>query len=131
VTSGAVVLDASAVLALLNNEAGAPTVAGRLEGASISSVNWSEVVQKAISLGVDRTAEDMREDLAAVGLAVRDFSATQAEIAAGLWVSTREAGLSLADRACLALAIDLRASVLTGDRAWQGLAIGVEVVLIR
>jgi len=131
VTSGAVVLDASAVLALLNNEAGAQTVAGRLDGASISAVNWSEVVQKAISLGVDRTPADMRNELAAVGLVVRDFSAAHAEIAAGLWVSTREVGLSLADRACLALAIDMRASVLTGDRAWQGLAIGVDVILIR
>jgi len=131
VTSGAVVLDASAVLALLNNEAGAPTVAGRLEGASISAVNWSEVVQKAISLGVDRAPSDMREEMAAVGLSVRDFSATQAEIAAGLWMSTREVGLSLADRACLALAVDMRAPVLTGDRAWQGLEIGVEVILIR
>ena len=130
-TAGAVVLDASAVLALLNNEAGAEVVMGRLEGASISSVNWSEVVQKAISLGVDKAPADMREDLAAVGLAVRDFSTTQAEIAAGLWMSTREVGLSLADRACLALAIDMRAPVLTGDRAWQGLALGVEVILIR
>ena len=130
-TEGAVVLDASAVLALLNNEAGAQTVAGRLEGASISSVNWSEVVQKAIALGVDRAPAGMHDDLAAVGLAVRDFSATQAEIAAGLWMSTRDLGLSLADRACLALAIDMRAPVLTGDRAWQELAIGVEVILIR
>ena len=62
---------------------------------------------------------------------MRDFSATQAEIAAGLWTSTREVGLSLADRACLALAIDLRAPVLTGDRAWRDLPIGVEVILIR
>ena len=130
-TSGSVVLDASAVLALLNNEAGAEVVAGRLEGASISAVNWSEVVQKAISLGVDRAPAGMREDLAAVGLAVRAFSATQAEIAAGLWMSNRDLGLSLANRACLALAIDMRAPVLTGDRALQGLAPGVEVILIR
>jgi ribonuclease VapC len=130
-TAGAVVLDASAVLALLNNESGAQTVGGRLEGASISSVNWSEVVQKAVSLGVDRAPADMREDLGAVGLAVRDFSASQSEIAAGLWMSTREVSLSLADRACLALAIDLRVPVLTGVRAWRELAIGVEVILIR
>lgn len=129
-TGALVVLDASAVLALLNNEPGADAVAARLEGASISAVNWSEVVQKAISLGVDRAA-DMREDLAAVGLVVRDFSSAHAEIAAGLWTSTREVGLSLADRACLALAIDSHVPVLTGDRAWQDLAIGVEVILIR
>ena len=130
-TGGPVVLDASAILALLNHEAGADAVAARLEGASISSVNWSEVVQKAISLGVDRPPADMREDLAAVGLEVRDFSARQAEIAAGLWGSTREVGLSLADRACLALAIDLQVPVLTGDYAWRKLAIGIEVILIR
>jgi PIN domain nuclease of toxin-antitoxin system len=125
------VLDASALLALLNREAGAAQVAGKLDVAWISTVNWAEVVQKAIERGVARGPAEMREDLMAMGLELREFTAAQAEVAAGMWPSTRSIGLSLADRACLALALQSKAAVLTADRAWAGLVLGLDIQVIR
>lgn len=121
------VLDASALLAYLHNEPGGDSVT--LAAAIISSVNWSEVVQKAIAGGVK--TQGMRQDLESLGLVIADFSADEAELAAELWERTRGAGLSLGDRACLALGISKKLRVLTADRSWQDLDLGVEVRLLR
>jgi PIN domain nuclease of toxin-antitoxin system len=126
---GLCVLDASAVLALLNDEAGAEQVAGRLGEALISAVNWSEVTDRTLSIGLG--VGGLREDLEDLGLRVAGFDAVHAELAAVLHEPTREAGLSLADRVCLALADDLGAPAVTADRAWAGLDVGVEIELIR
>ncbi len=67
----------------------------------------------------------------AMGLELREFTAAQAEVAAGMWPSTRSIGLSLADRACLALALQSKAAVLTADRAWAGLVLGLDIQVIR
>jgi PIN domain nuclease of toxin-antitoxin system len=69
--------------------------------------------------------------LGSVGLSIEPFDARDAEMTARLWRPTRSAGLSLADRACLALALRLEAPVLTTDRAWVGLDHGVDVQVIR
>ncbi len=123
------VLDASAVLALLHGEEGAEVVEGLLEGAAISAVNWSEVCQRSLAREVEM--EGLRTDVEALGVAVLPFEAEDAERAAKLWPLTREVGLSLGDRACLALAIRSEVPAVTADRTWLGLDLGVDVRAIR
>lgn len=125
------VLDASAALALLRTEPGHDRVAELLPGSVISAVNYSEVVQKLAQLGSD-TAEDDTAVLIALGATVAPFDTTGAINAARLWQDTRSPGLSLADRACLALAAELPEGVaVTADRAWACLGLDVAVELIR
>ena len=95
----------------------------------MSSVNWSEVVQKALLRGAD--IRGMREDLIDLGLTVEHFTVWQAELAGRLAPQTRPLGLSLGDRACLALALDLGFPVLTGDRIGAGLKIELDIRVIR
>ena len=124
-----VVLDASALLAYLQDEPGRERVSAVIEQAVISTVNWAEVIGKARGRGVDTLG--LQEDLASLGLAFEPFSAVQADIAGRLEARTRPRGLSLADRACLALGSDRGAVVYTADRAWQRLDIDVTVEAIR
>jgi ribonuclease VapC len=124
-----VVLDASAVLALLQGEAGAGRVAAALEAAAISAVNLSEVAAKLAEAGVPEGAA--RDALDALGMEVVVFEAELAWAAGRLRTLTRAAGLSLGDRACLALGSARSARVLTADRAWIGLVPGVRVEVIR
>jgi ribonuclease VapC len=121
------VLDASALLALLFGEVGFEVVP--LEGSAVSAVNWSEVVQVAARRDADVVG--LADAIAAEGAVVVPFTAAQAEVAAALWVRTRAAGLSLGDRACLALARRYRVPALTADRAWGQMGVGVEVVVVR
>ena len=95
----------------------------------MSSVNWSEVLQKIqmFDLNPGITARG----LPALGLQILAFEMQDAENAADLWSQTRIYGLSLADRACLSLARRFRAEVLTADRAWQKVQVGVPIRLIR
>ena len=95
----------------------------------IGAVNWSEVAQKTRQKGLN--VEATRNLLVDVGLNIVPFSASQAEMAAQLWETTRHRGLSLADRACLALAMERKAPVLTADRTWTELGIDVEIRLLR
>ena len=125
----AYVLDASALLAVLNRESGAEVVAPLLGRAAISSVNWTEVLQRAIALGME--VGDVRDELTSLGLRILPFTAEDAEPTARLWSLTRQAGLSLGDRACLSLARKLGHPALTAERLWAGLDLGVEVRLIR
>ena len=125
----ACVLDASAILALLHSEPGGETIQKLLESAAVSSVNWSEVVQKALERKAE--VEGLRQEFEALGLRIVPFSASQAEQAA-LWrEQTRSLGLSLGDRACLALAAELGVPAVTTDRIWKDLALGVEVRTLR
>lgn len=123
------VLDASALLAYLHQEPGWEKVQAIVGTSCIGAVNWSEVAQKAVQKGLD--AETTRNLLTEMGLTIVPFSARQAEIAAQLWTETRERGLSLADRACLALAIDEEAPAVTADRSWAKLELGIEIQLAR
>jgi ribonuclease VapC len=123
------VLDASAVLALLQQEPGAEIVAAALQDSVISTVNWSEVLQKSISQEID--TQDMQSEFEALGVNIIPFSAPQANLAARLWQETKFLGLSLGDRACLALAIEQQATALTADKAWAQLKTGISIQLIR
>ncbi len=123
------VLDASALLALLNSEPGAGEVAGYAPRAAISSVNWCEVYGKLRAVGVD--GEALAGDIAEAGIVIVSFDDGDARAAGELLLSTRQAGLSRADRACLALAQRLGVPAVTADRTWASLGVAVEVTCIR
>ena len=123
------VLDASAVLALLQGEPGSGLVSARLPGATVSAVNFSEVVAKLADAGMPEA--EIRRALNPLGLEVRAFDQQDAIAAGLLRPLTRTFGLSLGDRACLALGAALSRPVITTERAWKKLKIGVDVVLAR
>jgi ribonuclease VapC len=123
------VLDASAVLALLAEEPGADEVEVLLDGSAMSAVNVSEVLQKSIQHGVD--TEGLEYDLQALGVEVHPFDLVHARAAAELWELAPKAGLSLGDRACLSLAAGLGAVAVTTDRRWSSLELGVSVRAVR
>lgn len=123
------VLDASALIALFDGEDGAEVVAELRRGSFISTVNLMEVSQAAMARSIPTGSR--RRELEDLGIAVVPFTAAQAESGATMLEATRGSGLSLADRACLALALELGATAVTGDRAWAEIDVGVEVKLIR
>ena len=123
------VLDASALLALLFGEPGAELVADLIaEGAVVSAVNLSEVATVLVRRGLepDGIIEPLRQQVA-----VEAFTDADALSAASLHPAGAKLGLSLADRACIALARRLGSSVATADQAWSGLDVGVEITVIR
>ncbi|BAZ22851.1 putative PilT protein [Kalymmatonema gypsitolerans NIES-4073] len=124
-----VVLDASALLAYLQDEPGSEAVEVVLAESVISSVNWAEVVQKSVAAGV--VIDGMREDLEALGLMIAPFTPEDAQMAGILWLQTRQAGLSLGDRACLSLGMGLDVSVLTTDQIWATLGLSLNVRVVR
>ncbi|WP_413171896.1 type II toxin-antitoxin system VapC family toxin [Anabaena azotica] len=123
------VLDASALLAYLKDEPGGDVVEAILAESVISSVNWAEVIQKAIAVNV--VVEGMLDDLLALGLVVEPFTWEDGEVAGRLWEQTRSFGLSLGDRACLSLGLRLGVVVLTSDRAWLNLDLGLDIRAVR
>ena len=128
-----VVLDASAVLAMLNEEPGAERVQAALAHAVIGAVNLAEVVTKLRGDGLSEAEAD--EVVGLFQFDTRPLTAKQAIASGHLRPATRELGLSLGDRACLALAAELGATALTADRDWAKLGsedIGpIAVELIR
>lgn len=127
--SKAAVLDASALLCLLNGEPGSERVLGALPTAVIGAANLAEVVSKLRERGL--SADEVQDVLGSLPLDVRPLTAAQAYAIGHLRPTTRNHGLSLGDRACLALAAELGTPALTADQAWAGLDIDVEVELIR
>ncbi|MFP4641723.1 MAG: type II toxin-antitoxin system VapC family toxin [Dehalococcoidia bacterium] len=123
------VIDASALLALLNAEPGSDVVAEALPGGAISTVNLSEVVAKLCEAGMPENA--IHQALQSLGLEVVPFYEDHAYQAGLLRASTRAAGLSLGDRACLSLAKRMGIAALTTDRTWEGLSVGANVRVIR
>ena len=124
-----IVVDASAVLALLNAEPGATVVEARLAGALISAVNLAEVHAKLADYGM--ADAEIRSAVDALALETIAFDVAMAHRAGQLRPATRALGLSLGDRACLALAQVANLPVLTADRAWAALDIGVRIETIR
>lgn len=124
-----IVLDASAVLALLFREPGHDRVAAVLDASALSSVNLAEVLSRFARDGRDVTAA--LSALLRSPIRVHPFDTDQAARCAALAPATQSLGLSLGDRACLALALTLGAPALTGDRVWAALDLGVDVRLIR
>lgn len=123
------VLDASALLAIAFREPGGEIAVRRMASACVSAVNYSEACAKMVDKGFD--AREAFGWLEALRLEVVGFDRVGAEQAATLRARARGAGLSFADRACLALAIDRGATAITTDRAWAGLDLPCAVELIR
>jgi len=125
-----IVLDASAVLAILNSEAGADKLTPRLlRDATVSTVNLAEVQSKLVSRGLD--PDDAWEAAISPVRESELFTGAQAKIAGGLVAQTRPLGLSLGDRACLALGIELGAPIYTADQSWKALRLGIPIHVIR
>jgi ribonuclease VapC len=129
------VLDASAFLAYLHDEPGSALVeAALLQGVVMSIVNWAEVLSKVADRGNDPQA--LVQELETQGVLGQDLeivAVTQADAVAiaQLRPLTKSIGLSLGDRACIALGQRLGLPVLTSDRAWEGVSLGVEIQVIR
>ena len=127
--NGANVADASAMLAALKNEPFGNVDPRELVGAAISAVNLCEVLSKLHDDGLSEAQAETA--VSAMDLRVVPFDERQARAAARLRWVTRHAGLSLGDRACLSLGERLGCPVVTADRVWASLNLGVEIVVIR
>ncbi len=107
------IIDASALLAWLHDEKGSQMVDEILDRSIISSINWSEVVQKSLSKGVEISG--MKEDIEALGIKIEAVEISTAELASYIWLQNKNLGLSIADRICLALAQEKKVTVYTAD----------------
>ena len=129
------VLDASAFLAYLRDEPGAEIVENALiNGCYISIINWVEVLSKIVDLG--ESPEEIIKRLRDEGLLQNSLeiiacNEEDAITIAKFRVLTKSAGLSLGDRACLALGKRLNLPVLTADKVWTSLSLGITITLIR
>jgi PIN domain nuclease of toxin-antitoxin system len=124
------VLDASAILAFLNKEPGTEKVAKILaEGAVVSTVNHSEVIAKLIEAGVPEA--EVRVVLGYLNYTIIHFDEESAWATARLRTLTKTAGLSLGDRACLGLALQLNLPVATADRVWEKLSLQLQIEIVR
>lgn len=124
------VLDASALLALLNEEPGSDHVEKAIEqGSVLGAVNLSEVVSKLSEF--DMPADVIHELVDSLGITIVEFDKSLAYNAGLLRKETIQSGLSLGDRACLAVAEHLKLPCLTADKAWATLKLSVEIKLIR
>jgi PIN domain nuclease of toxin-antitoxin system len=123
------ILDSSAILAFLQKEQGWEKVSTALPDGIVSSLILAEVVTR-LTLGGGAPSQVIAvwDDLQ---LLVEPFNDSRARVAGLIVGKTRPSGLSLADRACLALALELGLPAITADRAWRDVKLGVEVVLIR
>lgn len=124
-----VVVDSSAVLTLLNGELGSEEVEKCFPDVVISSINLAEVVTVYCRNGGQESKA--RPLLSALFPEVVDFDSEQAYLVASLYKNTSSFGLSLGDRACLALAMQRKAKVITADRAWKKVGVNVDIQVIR
>jgi PIN domain nuclease of toxin-antitoxin system len=124
-----VALDASALLALLNDEEGGERVRELLPQALVSTVNLAEVITRLSLRGMP--GEQIREILTLLGLNLISFDEEQAYLAGSYAALTHSLGLSLGDRACLALAKVTGATAVTADRIWEGAKLDVKIQLVR
>lgn len=124
-----IVLDASAVLTVVHGEPGAELVAGCLRNGVISAVNLAEVISKLIERG--QPSERALEIVAPFPFKVVPVDEGLAHDIGVLRARTAHLGLSLGDRACLALGRRLGLPVLTCDRPWASLDLGMEIRLVR
>lgn len=125
----AIALDSSAVLAVILSEPGGERVAPILRGALLSSVNLAEVQTRLILRGAN--ADSALRAIRELECEICPFVESQAQTAAELVLQTRSLGLSLGDRACLALGIERKAAIYTADRSWTQLSLGIRIQAIR
>jgi PIN domain nuclease of toxin-antitoxin system len=124
-----VILDASALLAFLNQEKGSEIITQYLDRSAMSSINLSEVIAKLVDRNMP---EDVIQELVSqLKIDIIPVDQEQAVTAGFLRSQTRSMGLSLGDRICLALGLQLNLPVLTTDRAWEKVSLSIEVRLIR
>jgi PIN domain nuclease of toxin-antitoxin system len=124
-----VVLDSSALLACLNQEEGSEAVVDLVAGALLSTVNLAETISVLVRQGASK--DKALEILQLWDFQVVDFERVLAEETGALIARTRATGLSLGDRACLALAKVRSLPAVTADRSWSGIDVGVQIQLIR
>lgn len=130
----AVVLDASAVLAVAFEEPGGDIAVDHLDGGTMSAIGLAEVLTKHLDRGI--TTDGVTRDLLALGVRVEPVTAADAERQLDLRrldLAAADGGprLSIADRTCLALALRLGVPVVTADRRWAELDLPVDVILVR
>lgn len=115
---GEVVLDASAVLALLQDELGSDIVeAALIRGAVLPAPNLAEVITKLCRYAFD--PQEILEAIDSLTIRIAPLTEEDAMAAGFLYAETRAAGLSLGDRCCIAVGIRLNARILTADGPWQ------------
>jgi ribonuclease VapC len=125
-----VVLDASAILAVIHQEPGHEKLTPEVLSAAVgSTVNLAEVQGKLVSRGW--TSDEAWEDATSPVQEILAFNEEHAQIAGDLITQTRHIGLSLGDRACLALGLSLKAPVYTAEKAWKGLKVRIPIHVIR
>lgn len=124
-----VVHDASSLLAVAFREPGADRARAALRGSLVSSVNWSEVIQKVAARSGDTSR--LRQLFGGLGVSIVPFSAEHAERAAALYPNTKAYGLSLGDRACLALGLETNREVYTAEGVWVKVALELKITAIR
>jgi ribonuclease VapC len=124
-----VVLDASALIALLRSEPGAEVVRQSLDGAIISAVNYSEVLKKTVERGGPIAIAVSR--IEALSVSIIPFDERQAAGCAELYPDGKPHGMSFADRACLALGVQRRLTVLTAEKKMRLLTLPIKVKVIR
>ena len=123
------VLDASALIAFLRKERGGEKVAEVLTRSCISAVNHAETLSKLVEYG--KAVDEVAYQIERLQIPIIPFDAGQARIVGSLWKATRPVGLSLGDRACLALALSRNAPAWTTERKWETVDVGVQVIQIR
>ena len=104
-------------------------ILAHLGNTAVSTVNLAEVQGKLVSRGVPE--REVWEGARSLAADVVDFDSQQARVTATLLPQTQSIGLSLGDRACLALGIILGSPVYTGDQAWKSLKLGIKIHLVR
>jgi ribonuclease VapC len=123
------VFDSSAVLAVIFGEAPGDEIVDRMRGALLSTVNLLEIHTKLLLKGASQSLA--RRQVQQLQCEISALDAEQARIASEMIWQTRPLGLSLGDRACLALAIQRKGTVYTADRSWSGLSLGIKIEIIR
>jgi ribonuclease VapC len=124
-----VVVDASAILAAIKDEPGGRQAALDTRGGRISALNYCEIASYLAERGSSQ--EDIERLFAPFELTVEPFDRVRAMSAGLLAAIAKRRNISLADRACIALAVELGLPAMTGDRAWADLDVGLEIRLIR
>ncbi|MEY3106453.1 MAG: hypothetical protein RIT35_619 [Pseudomonadota bacterium] len=125
-----IVLDASALIALFAKESGYDLIKRHMKDVIMSSVNIAEVYKYCIETQ-GLTKEEAKNLIKLSDIKIIEFTDEQALITASLVSKTKQYGLSLGDRACIALAIEGKYSIITCDKIWQKIDVGVKFIMAR